>query len=328
MVAASPGDHDLTARSEGAPAERDRERSSQIGLALAGTSLAVVMWGCGPLLVKGIDADSATIVFYRLWIAQPIMIAAAYLTGGRLTWRMIVRAIPTGVCFGASIIFSFVSFNETSIVTATLIPALQPALILLVAGRWFGERRPPRELAYAGLALTGVVLVVLGASGDGHSIVGDLCAVANLIVFTAYFLLAKRARDDNEHAWSFIAAVILVAAVVCSPWALTASHGLDSLAADDWLLLLALAVGPGLLGHGTMTWAHRYLDVSLTSLLALGAPVVSTMGAWILYSQSLGPTQIVGAAVVLVALGSIVRSERAELGVAAEAAATGDLLDR
>ena len=61
-------------------------------------------------------------------------------------------AFPAGVCFALSFIFGFASFQETSIVNATLIPALQPVLILLLATRMFGERRSGVELAYAALA--------------------------------------------------------------------------------------------------------------------------------------------------------------------------------
>ena len=40
-------------------------------------------------------------------------------------------------------------------------------------------------------------------------------------------------------------------------------------------------VGCGLMGHGIMTWVHRYLDVTVTSTLTLANPVISTIGAWL-----------------------------------------------
>jgi len=54
---------------------------------------------------------------------------------------------------------------------------------------------------------------------------------------------------------------------------------------------------------------------------------VSIAGAWIIYDQDLTPAQIAGGAVVLFALGAVVRRQRAERALAAEAALTGDLLD-
>ncbi len=297
------------------------------GLPLLAVALAVFAWGFGPLFVKGIDASAPTIVFWRVSLGTVIAVAFAYLVGGRITWRLIIIAFPAGVCFALSFIFGFASFRETSIVNATLIPALQPVLILLLATRLFGERRSAVEVCYAGLAFAGVVVVVAGASGDGSSLEGNIFAVLNLLVFTGYFLLGKRIRQDDVHSWSLLAAVFISACVVVVPWALVASHDLGAIHGTDWLLLFGLILFPGMVGHGLMTWAHHYVDVTVTSMMTLANPVVSIVGAWILYEQDLTPAQLAGGVVVLVALGAILRRQRAERALAAEAALTGDLMD-
>jgi drug/metabolite transporter (DMT)-like permease len=275
----------------------------------------------------GIEASAPTIVFWRVLIGTSIAVPFAYLMGGRITWRLLVIAFPAGVCFGLSLVFGFASFQETSIVNATLIPALQPVLILFVATRLFGERRSAVELAFAGLAFAGVVVVVAGASSGGSSLEGNLFALLNLLVFTGYFLIGKRIRDADVHSWSLLAAVFISALVVVVPWGALSSNDLASIHGTDWLLVLGLVLLPGMVGHGLMTWAHHYVDVSITSMMTLANPVVSIIGAWIIFDQDLTPTQIGGGVVVLVALGAILRRQRAERALAAEAALTGDLLD-
>ena len=296
-------------------------------LPLFATALAVFAWGFGPLFVKGIDASAPTIVFWRVLIGTVIAVAFAYAMGGRITWRLLVVAFPAGVCFGLSFIFAFTSFQETSIVNATLIPALQPVLILFVAARMFGEHRSATDLAFSALALFGVVVVVAGASSDGASLEGNVFAVLNLLVFTTYFLMGKRIRTTDVHSWSLLAAVFIGSLVVVVPWSLISSHDLDAIHGTDWLLLLGLILLPGMVGHGLMTWAHHYVDVTVTSMMTLANPVVSIVGAWILYDQDLTAAQLAGGAVVLAALGAILRRQRAERALAAEAALTGDLLD-
>ncbi len=296
-------------------------------LPLFATALAVFAWGFGPLFVKGIDASAPTIVFWRVLIGTVIAVAFAYAMGGRITWRLLVVAFPAGVCFGLSFIFAFTSFQETSIVNATLIPALQPVLILFVAARMFGEHRSATDLAFSALALFGVVVVVAGASSDGASLEGNVFAVLNLLVFTTYFLMGKRIRTTDVHSWSLLAAVFIGSLVVVVPWSLISSHDLGAIHGTDWLLLLGLILLPGMVGHGLMTWAHHYVDVTVTSMMTLANPVVSIVGAWILYDQDLTAPQLAGGAVVLAALGAILRRQRAERALAAEAALTGDLLD-
>ena len=297
------------------------------GLPLFAVALAVFAWGFGPLFVKGIDASAPTIVFWRVLIGTVIAVVFAYVMGGRITWKLLVTAFPVGICFGLSFIFAFESFQKTSIANATLIPALQPVLILLVASRLFGERRPAIELAFSALALTGVVVVVAGASSDGSSLAGNVFAILNLIVFTVYFLLGKRVRATDVHAWALLAAVFICSLVVVLPWSLATTRDLDAIQGTDWLLLLGLILLPGMVGHGLMTWAHHYVDVTVTSMMTLANPVVSIVGAWIIYDQDLTAAQLAGGAVVLVALGALVRRQRAERALAAEAALTGDLLD-
>jgi drug/metabolite transporter (DMT)-like permease len=297
------------------------------GLPLLAVALAVFAWGFGPLFVKGIDASAPTIVFWRVLIGTSIAVPFAYLMGGRITWRLCVIAFPAGVCFALSFIFGFASFRETSIVNATLIPALQPVLVLLLATRLFGERRAAVELALAAVAFAGVVVVVAGASAGGSSVEGNIFAVLNLLVFTGYFLLGKRIRETDVHSWSLLAAVFIGACVVVVPWGLVSSHDLGAIHGTDWLLLLGLVLFPGMVGHGLMTWAHHYVDVTVTSMMTLANPVVSIVGAWILYDQDLVPAQMVGGAVVIAALAAILRRQRAERALAAESALTGDLLD-
>ena len=88
------------------------------------------------------------------------------------------------------------------------------------------------------------------------------------------------------------------------------SHDLDAIQGTDWLLLLGLILLPGMVGHGLMMWSHHYVDVTVTSMMTLANPVVSIVGAWILYDQDLAPAQMAGGAVVLVALGAILRRQR------------------
>jgi drug/metabolite transporter (DMT)-like permease len=297
------------------------------GVPILAASVAVFAWGFGPLFVKGIDASAETIVFWRVILAIPVAVAVAYLTGGRITLRLLRVAFPTAVCFALSIMTGFASFRETSIVNATLIPALQPALVIFAAVPLFGERRARSEIGWAVVAFAGVAVVVAGASGAHESIKGDLLAVANLLVFTGYFLLAKRVRRDDVHPWALLAAVFIGTAVLVVPWAAVSAHDLGGIHGPDWLLVLGLVLLPGMVGHGLMTWAHHYVDVSITSMLTLANPVVSIIGAWLLFSETLAAVQIVGAVVVIVALGAVVRRQRAERALAAEAALGGDLLD-
>ena len=86
----------------------------------------------------------------------------------------------------------------------------------------------------------------------------------------------------------------------------------------DWFWLVAMVLVTGLTGHGLMTWAQRFVDVTVSSLLTLASPVVSTIGAWIFFDQSLVAVQLVGAVLVIAGLAGLVLGQTSLRRVAPE----------
>jgi probable blue pigment (indigoidine) exporter len=148
------------------------------------------------------------------------------------------------------------------------------------------------------------------ASSSGAHISGDMMAVANVVLWTAYFVMAKQNRMDGVHSWSFLAAVFVWLAIVVLPFGAVASSDLGQMTTKDWLCAAGMTLGPGLLGHGLMTWSQSHVDVTIASLLGLMSPVVSTALALVFLGEVLTPWQLVGAIVVLASLGLLVANQR------------------
>lgn len=272
---------------------------------------AVFAWGIGPIFNKTMTVDPSAIVFYRILIGAPLMTAMAYLNGGSLSIDLMKRTALPGVLFALSMITGFASVKMTSIANATLITTIQPVLVLFVAPKMFGERLRPRQILYSSCALAGVLVVVLAAaSTSGAHLSGDLLSVANVTIWTSYFVLSKKRRLAGVHSWSFLSAVFIWSAVVVLPYGFMFSNDLGDMTNGDWGRIIAMAVGPGVVGHGLMTWAQSHVDVTLASLLGLMSPVISTALAWAILDQSLTLWQSGGAVVVLVSLAFLVREQR------------------
>ena len=272
---------------------------------------AVFAWGIGPIFNKTMTVDASAIVFYRSVVGAPLMFAMALLTGGGVSIELMKRTALPGVLFAFSMITGFASVVMTSIANATLITTLQPVLVLLIAPKMFGEKLRLRQLLYSACALVGVLLVVLAAaSTSGAHLSGDLLAVANVCIWTGYFVLSKKRRLAGVHSWSYLAAVFLWSAAVVLPYGMIFSNDLGNMSNADWGRILAMAIGPGIVGHGLMTWAQSHVDVTLASLLGLLSPVISTGLAWMILDQNLTTWQTVGAIGVLISLAFLVREQR------------------
>ncbi|MFZ1489854.1 MAG: DMT family transporter [Ilumatobacteraceae bacterium] len=296
---------------------RSGELVADSRLPLVASAIAVFFWGLGPLIVVGITASTQTIVLYRMLLGIPVMFVASLLFGDRITRATFRHALVPGILFGTSMILGFAAIRTTSIANATLIGALVPAVVLLGAGRLVGE--PPRldKVPFAALAIGGLALMVLsGSATSGATLRGDLLAVVNLLLFTAYFLSVKKLRNAGVESWSFLVAVFVVGSAVVAPWALATADDLGGFGAKDWLLLGSMVLGPGVVGHGLMTWTQRHLSLTTSSLMTLASPVVSTLGAWLVYDQRLAGLQLLGAAGVLAGLVGVVVDSRQRVTVA------------
>ena len=288
-----------------------RTAEGRAHLAISIAAVAVFAWGFGPLLVRGIDASAPTIVFWRLWISAPVMLVAAYFTGGRVSTPLLRSVFVPGVLFGISMLVGFTSYQETSIANATSdwsAPTRSDAV-----HRADAVRRPLRR-ATDTLRCDRARRNQHGrprSQGFVGRIPARRCAGTDQ-PRTVHGLLrsVKQVRNQGVHSAALLAGVFCVAAVVVSPWVLLTSHDVGGVHGADWLSIVTMVLVSGLVGHGLMTWAQRHLDITLASLLMLGSPVVSAVGAWLVFTQELSALQIAGALVVLAALGAIVLDVR------------------
>ena len=274
--------------------------------AIVAVAATIVTWGLASPLIKAASVGGEAMAFYRLWIG-----ALALLLIVRGVLRRPIRAafwpwgLAAGALFGVNLLFFVTSVKTTTVANATLIGALQPAIVLMVAGPLFGESVTGRDIASVAAAIAGVGIVIAGSAGtpEWHP-AGDLLAVGAVLTFTAYFLVSKRVRATGG-TLEYMTIVHLVAAIVVTPAIFFRPGELTGLDTRDVLTILFFALVSGTLGQVVIGWAHRYVDVSVSSLMMLGVPVVASVAAWAMLDESLGPIQIAGALLTLAAIGSM-----------------------
>lgn len=273
---------------------------------VAGTAavlVAVSVWGAVAIVARVVDrVDGLVLGFHRLWIGSLVTLAALYASGRRLDARVLRLSMTGGLAFGADIVLFFSALKHTTIANATVVGALQPALVMLVVGRLFGEKVAAQLVWWSAVAIGGVALVVYGSSGAPvWSPTGDLLAIASLFAWTAYFVASKQVRREIP-PFEYLAAMLLIATVAVTPVALLSGQRLDPGGLDAWAWIAALAIGSGGVGHLLLNWAHEHVELSVMSLLTLAVPIVAVTSAAIFLDEPLVLTQVFGMAVVISAL--------------------------
>jgi drug/metabolite transporter (DMT)-like permease len=299
------------AATEGTP-ELVRDHRDDPSPALTGATMAavVVIWGLGPPVTKLISAPPLVAVSVRFWASLPIVWAAVYATGRRMSLRLLRSTALAGVLFVANLACLFTALHHASVAVVSVVAALQPGIVLLVAGRWLGERPTRWHVVWTLIGIGGVAVVILGGErevrGDG---LGFLLSFVAMLCFTGYYLINRRARSTTHiDPIQWIAGVTTFATVAITPLALATSTPDDyrELAGMDWVYLGFVAFVIGIVGHTLMSWVHKFTPASRSSLYLLGSNVVAIGVAWPMHHEPITLLQAGGGVIVLGAVGAVV----------------------
>lgn len=287
-------------------------RSSPAGVAAAVS--AVSAWGVGNVIIAAIPMGGLAIAFHRLWLGALVYVAVLALRGRRLHPSSFRHGWLGGAVFGLNIATFFLAIRTTSVANTVTISALQPVVIIVFAAAVLGERVRPRHVVTTIVAVGGVALVTFGGVASGTATrQGDMWAVLALLTWSGYFITSKSARRHLD-TLEYMAVMNVVAFAVVAPIAL-ASGALDgedgSLTFGRWLAILSVVALPGS-GHVLMNWAHAHTTLVFASLATLGLPVISTAAAAAFLDQTVTAWQVVGIAVVLVALAGVIVADARE----------------
>ena len=267
----------------------------------------MVGWAASGVIAKGIsELGALAVVFWRMWIYAAIVLLFLKMRGTPLRRESLRVSWRGGIALGADIMLFFTALRLTTVANATVIGSCQPLLMLLIAGRIFGERPRRQDWGMAAVAIIGVGLVMFGSTGiPGWSPRGDLLSVATVVAWTAYFVFSKLSSRHIESS-QYTGATALICALFATPFALASGQVFDMPSANAWMWLVVLSGGPGFTSHMLMNWALGQIPAWLGSTLTLGIPVTATIMAWVFLGEEVAAIQFLGMAVVLLALGVIV----------------------
>jgi drug/metabolite transporter (DMT)-like permease len=296
----------------------------------------MVAWGFSGVLIVLTKQPGLVVALERLLLGVPFVGALLVFTQRRLDWSTFWRTVPGGVLLCGDMAMFFSAVKLTSIADATVIGALQPALVLFVAGPLFGEKPVRADVAWTAVAIAGVGVVMLGTGPPGHhQVLGDLLAFGSLCSWTGYWLVSKQARLVTEAmpgdaqpstpgrqsigTIEYTSGVLLVAAVAMVPVTLVSGQRLTAGTPLDWLWIGVMTLVPGS-AHLVLNWAHRFVGVTVSSVIVSVNPVVAAGAAAVFLHQSLGPLQVIGGVAAILAVAVVARRAARVEGVEVVAA--------
>ncbi len=270
--------------------------------------IAVFAWGIGPLLFLAPSISINSVLFYRVLFWPPLLYLIVRRNGAKINDKLFRSVLVPGILFGVSTIFGFTAITTTSVANATIIGNISTAMVLFVAPRFLNEKISKSQVLLAFTSFAGVAAIVFGAGNTGgSSLFGDFLALVNALTWTVYFISSKRRRVDGVDTWQFLFGVSVIQVFVVVPYALVTSNDILQITWRDLGFLIAMTLFSGTIGHSFMLWAQKYVDASVSTLILLLGPVISSAGAWLVYGQQISLVQVIGGAIVLASLAGVVR---------------------
>ena len=177
----------------------------------------------------------------------------------------------------------------------------------------FKERPAPIMIGGIALSLAGSLCIFWSdsqtAAAGSQPLLGNLLALVGSWCFSAYLLIGRRLRAGlplPAYIWLAYGAAALFLFAASG----AGSVELFSLSDTAWLVLLAMALGPQLLGHTAYNWSLRYVSATFVAVVTLGEPVGSALLAFIVFGESFAPLQFVGFSLLLIGIYLAAKGER------------------
>jgi drug/metabolite transporter (DMT)-like permease len=251
----------------------------------------------------------SALVVYRVLLMLVLVLAVAVLMRRSLRVApeerrtMMLLGISTavvGLCYLSSVAF-------IPVTVAAVVFYAYPSLIVLASPLVDGVRLTPRSLAVVMVALSGIVLVV-GPVFTGLDWRGLALALAAAGATATQFFAASRCRKTTTVAKVFWVHLIVL------PTALIVGAAMDQLASPATLALaplaVALTIGGYLVGFLFQLAALVRISAAAAGIAYCVEPVVSAVASTFVLGETLGPVQIFGSTLVLVAIVANILLER------------------
>lgn len=284
------------------------QHSQPIGIAavLAG----VVFLVAANVLGTKFGRSGLWITVWRSFIAAAILGVYVKIRKQNITFESMKYCLVPAIAFTIHIICFYQAIQDTTLTNVVIIRSMQPALVLLFVGAQFNEKVKFSNVIASITAFCGVLLTVWGTALTGaNNVRGNLLAIGALFAWAALFIFTKKARQHVGTASFMFLTTCLSGLVACLILPFTGEALLPT--GHELEKLLAMAVCASL-GHGFISWSHRYAKLTTVSVLTLFTPVGSTICAAIFFDQQVTALIAVGITIVMVSVATIVTTDSAK----------------
>lgn len=282
------------------------------------TSLAIVVVAVstsGPI-VAAATAPAIAMAFWRCTLGAGLTLPSALRDGGlrRVTREELKGSIVAGLFLAAHFGLWIPALRMTNVAASTALVSTQPIWLALIS-KFRGEPVSRKMWIGVSIAFAGVVTITGFDLGTGtRALLGDAMSIAGAIAVAFYMLAGARVRQTVSTS-TYTVIVYFSAGIALGLLAVMFGANLSGYSSREWWLIIALTLGPQLLGHSLMNRIVRTTPAAVIgATILLEIPGTALIAAlWL--GQGVTIEILIGMALILVGLVVISRSKFAPIAI-------------
>jgi drug/metabolite transporter (DMT)-like permease len=248
-------------------------RAKGFAITLAG----VLVLSPDALLIRLIEADNWTIIFYRGVFTALVLIAYLAFRHGadarRILFRLDWQAFVAGLLYGTGNILFVNSINHTLVANTLVILAATPLIAALLSRVFLREKQTGETWIAIAVVVAGVGIIFSGSVGGGY-LLGDILAAGAATAMAANLTVLRRSRMETPLPMVILGGT--VAAILSWPLASPMS-----VSADD-LVFLAIVGGIVMpVSFGLIFLGPKFLPSSEVALIMLLEAITGPTLVWL-----------------------------------------------
>lgn len=259
-----------------------------LGLSVAAVSTAAVLVRLVPTM------HPIGIALWRTAMVAAILAPTLLTKAKRPQGKDLIWTAGAGLCLALHFWAWFASLQHTTVMRSTVLVCLTPVWAGLI--EWFRGRDRPSLGFWMGIsvALIGVLgMSALHEEGAG-SLWGDGLALLGGILAAIYLTIGRVVRQRVDIG-PYGAAICGSCALWLLIAALAMGAPIEPPTMAAWGVLLAMALGPQLMGHVGFNFAVRYIPAAVVGAVVLLEPVGATVLATLVLDEWPTLIEILGA---------------------------------
>ena len=252
------------------------------------------------------ELSATTIAFWRMSLASLMAFAISYKT--ILTFVPNKKILLAGMFLGFHFALFFRSVQLTSIAEAALLGTIAPVFTEFYSIMFQKKRLSIKVLGGLFLALLGAYTLLSQSSFSDTSTFGNVLAVLCSAAMAVVLLVGKDVRKSvglfEYSRWLFFYAAACLLLI-----SLYQNVNVFSFSFQDFGWFVFLAAIPTMVGHNIFYFLVKTLSATTVAAVPLGEPVISSVGAFFLFNEPVGPFVFLGGSITLIGVYIIIRND-------------------